>query len=333
MNADEPAHLSVREVVKHYGQRVALAGVSFDLDSGVTALVGPNGSGKSTLMRAVVGIGGWDSGTIAVDGVDLGRQPKKTRRRVGYMPERVSLPAEVRVRSYLRFAARAKGVPAKEVGGAVEHALAAVGIQGEWRNRLVGNLSKGFRQRVGLGQAIVANPSLLVLDEPLSGLDPLNTNEVCESIRTYARGARAVLISTHQLNQARVLADRVIVLSQGRVLYDGPIGEMTLGEKGAATVRIGLSDRGAESLEDVFVAVGDGRVVDEAKGGNGYRDVRVHVGDDALVADIVRELVRRDWRVRYVEPITDPLELAFRRAVQGASNNGSEGTQPPGGSQ
>jgi ABC-2 type transport system ATP-binding protein len=307
-----------------------LAGVSFDLRGGVTALVGPNGSGKSTLMRAVVGIGGWDSGAIAVDGVDLSRHPKGARRRVGYMPERISLPAEIRVESFLRFAARAKGLRSREANEAVEYALEAVGIRGEWRRRLVGNLSKGFRQRVGLGQAILGSPSLLVLDEPLSGLDPLNTNEVCDSIRRYAHGARGVLISTHQLNQARILADRVIVVSQGQILYDGPIGGMSLGERGAATVRIGLSGQGAGRIDDIFVAVGNAHVVDEASSGNGYREIRVQVGDEALVGDVVRELVQRDWRVRYVEPITDPLEVAFRRAVQGAPENRRNGTQPSG---
>jgi ABC-2 type transport system ATP-binding protein len=280
-------------------------------------------------MRAVVGIGGWDGGSIAVDGVDLSRHPKAARARVGYMPERISLPAEVRVQRFLRFAAASKGLRGREAHAAVEFVLEAVGIQGEWRRRLVGNLSKGFRQRVGLAQAIVGTPPLLVIDEPLSGLDPLNLSEVGESIRNYAGGGRAVLISTHQLTQARALADRVVVVSQGQVLYDGPIGSMSLGPDGSASVRLGLTGHGgALGVEEVLAGVGGSQLVDKASNGNGQVDLRLELGHEALVGELVRAFVHKGWTVRYLERITDPLEIAFRNAVQGTGSPAEIGAVP-----
>ena len=220
--------LSVSHLTKSYGARPAVSDVSFGLTPGITGLLGPNGAGKSTLMRCIAGLASWDSGTVVVDGVDLSRHPGEARRRFGYMPERVSFPAEMRVDEYLGYVAEVRRIPRSRRAAAVDSALTQAGLD-ESRRRIVANLSKGYRQRVGLAQSLLAGAAVLLLDEPSAGLDPINVVEMRETLRACAVD-RAVLVSTHLLPEARMLCDRVIVMSQGHVVYDGPTAGMATEE-------------------------------------------------------------------------------------------------------
>ena len=211
--------VSVAHLTKSYGARPAVCDVTFEAGRGVTGILGPNGAGKSTLLRCLAGLAGWDAGTVSVDGVDLASHPANARRRIGFMPERVAFPLEMRVERYLRFVAEMKGIPARSRGEAVEDVLSRAGLGGS-RSRILANLSKGYRQRVGFAQALLGDPTVLILDEPSAGLDPLHVMEFRAVIRATA-GDRAVLVSTHMLSEARVLCDRVVVMSDGTVVYDG----------------------------------------------------------------------------------------------------------------
>ncbi|HEY3238333.1 MAG TPA: ABC transporter ATP-binding protein, partial [Acidimicrobiia bacterium] len=161
--------LVVEGLRKSYGGTPALRGVSFETGEGVTGLLGPNGAGKTTLMRCVVGISGWDAGRVLVNGVDAEPHARAARRMVGFMPERVSFPSEMRVEPYLRFVAAAKGIPRPGREAAVSVALTRAGLLGS-RSRILANLSKGYRQRVGLAQALLGEPPVVILDEPTAGL-------------------------------------------------------------------------------------------------------------------------------------------------------------------
>jgi len=211
--------VSVAHLTKSYGARPAVSDVTFEASCGVTGILGPNGAGKSTLLRCLAGLAGWDSGAVSVAGVDLARRPAEARRRIGFMPERVAFPLEMRVERYLRFVAEMKGLPARSRREAVEGALVRAGLETA-RSRILGNLSKGYRQRVGFAQALLGEPPVLILDEPSAGLDPLHVMEFRQVIRDCARD-RAVLVSTHMLSEARLLCDRVVVMSDGTVVYDG----------------------------------------------------------------------------------------------------------------
>ena len=195
-----PALVSVSHLSKSYGTRPAVQDVSFEARPGVTGIIGPNGAGKSTLLRCLAGLAGWDSGDVWIGGVDLARRAAEARRQVGFMPERVAFPGEMRVWQYLRFVAEMKGIPARQRAEAVETALDRARLT-ESRSRIVGNLSKGYRQRVGLAQALLGESPVLILDEPSAGLDPLNVMEFRDVIRHCARD-RAVLVSTHMLPEA-----------------------------------------------------------------------------------------------------------------------------------
>jgi ABC-2 type transport system ATP-binding protein len=211
--------LSVEHLTKSYGSRPAVRDVSFEAGSGVTGILGPNGAGKSTLLRCLAGLSGWDTGEVRIGGVDPARKPAEARRMIGFMPERVAFPLEMRVERYLRFVAEMKGIDRRSRPEAVDTALRSARLD-DTRSRILGNLSKGYRQRVGLAQALLGDPPVLILDEPSAGLDPLNVMEFRAVIRDCAR-ERAVLVSTHMLPEARLLCDRVVVMSDGVVVHQG----------------------------------------------------------------------------------------------------------------
>lgn len=211
--------LSVAHLTKSYGSRTAVSDVTFEAGCGVTGILGPNGAGKSSLLRCLAGLAGWESGEVRIGGIDPARRPAEARRKIGFMPERVAFPLEMRVADYLGFVAEMKGIDRRSRAEAVDAALGRARLEGA-RSRILGNLSKGYRQRVGLAQALLGEPPVLILDEPSAGLDPLNVMEFRDVIRDCA-GERSVLVSTHMLPEARVLCDRVVVMSGGSVVHQG----------------------------------------------------------------------------------------------------------------
>ena len=244
-----PPLLSVAGLTKSFGGRRAVQDVSFELGCGVTGLLGPNGAGKSTLIRCLAGLGGWDEGEVRLGGIDPAWRSREARGSVGFMPERVSFPPEMRVEHYLRFAAEGKGIPRAERRAAVGAALARAGLEGV-RSRIIANLSKGYRQRVGLAQAMLGDPPILILDEPSAGLDPLHVIEIRTVLGDYA-AERAVLVSTHSLGESRRLCARVLVLSQGRLVYDGSTAGMAADDELEGAFRRAV---GAEPTDDVEAA-------------------------------------------------------------------------------
>jgi ABC-2 type transport system ATP-binding protein len=201
----------------------ALRGVSLSVAAGeVVGLVGPNGAGKTTLLRIAVGFLDADSGTAAIGGRDLTKERTAAQALLGYLPEVVPGPPELTVERYLSLRAGIKGV--RDRAGAVERALQSADLA-QVRRRLIGTLSKGYRQRVGLAEALLADPPLLVLDEPGSGLDPLAVRGLRELVRSAAQ-RRAVLLSSHALGELEALADRVAVMYGGRLIAEGTPEEL-----------------------------------------------------------------------------------------------------------
>ena len=236
--------IELRAVEKRFGRAVALDRVSFSVAAGeVVGLVGPNGAGKSTALRIMTGFLDADAGEVRVSGHDVAREPLAARGCIGYMPEAVPLYEDMRVDEYLRFRARLKRVPGRDLSARLQAVCATCGL-GDQRRRIIGQLSKGYRQRVGLADALVGDPPLLVLDEPTAGLDPVQTRAFRDLLRALA-GARTVLVSSHALADIEAVADRVIVLARGRVVGDGTIA--------ALRARLGMD--AARSLEDVLVAL------------------------------------------------------------------------------
>jgi ABC-2 type transport system ATP-binding protein len=303
-----PVMVSVSNLTKSYGRRVAVRDVSFDLAPGVTGLLGPNGAGKSTLVSCLVGLASWDTGEVRIDGIDPVWRARDARGSIGFMPERVSFPPEMAVEHYLRFVAEAKGVRRSERRAAIEAVLERAGLVGV-RGRIISNLSKGYRQRVGLAQAILGEPPVLVLDEPSAGLDPLQTIEMRTVLQAYAQ-ERTVLVSTHSLGEARKLCERVLVLSQGLLVYDGPAAGMTAA--GAPRFRVRLSGR---DNPPAAALGGPGTSVLEAAADGDEYELLVEADDRPALGRLVSRLTAAGCLVTGVEAAGDPLEDAFRQAV------------------
>jgi len=205
--------LALRGIEKAYGTRRALAGVTLDVSAGeAVLLVGRNGAGKTTLLRIATGFLDPDAGEVTIDGIDVLRERARAQARLGYLPEHAPAPPELTVRDHLRLRARQKG----HGDDAVESAAKTAAIERELA-RPIGTLSKGYRQRVGLADALLGGPPLLVLDEPTSGMDPIQTKELREHLIRAARD-RAVLVSSHAVADLEALATRVAVLRAGELV-------------------------------------------------------------------------------------------------------------------
>jgi gliding motility-associated transport system ATP-binding protein len=236
--------IEARGLTKRYGELLAVRDVSFTVGRGeVVGFLGPNGAGKTTIMRILTGFIPASDGTALIAGHDIFDDPLAARRAVGYLPETPPLYPEMEVTSYLRYVARLKDVPRARVREAVERAVERCGLRSVAR-RVIGTLSKGFRQRVGLAQAIVHEPPVLILDEPTVGLDPIQIREIRSLIAELASGAegerQTVVLSTHILAEVEAICPRVILIHAGRKVVDGSLGELT---------------QGGERLEDLFTRV------------------------------------------------------------------------------
>lgn len=235
--------IEVKGVSRRYGDKVAVRDVSFEVGKGdVVGFLGPNGAGKTTTMRMITGYLPPSQGHIAVAGHDIEGAPLEARRAVGYLPEIPPLYPEMRVFDYVRYVAALKDVPRAERTAKVESALAACGLADVTR-KVIGTLSKGYRQRVGLAQAIVHEPEVLVLDEPTAGLDPVQIVEIRRLIRDLAdEEGRTVILSTHVLPEVEAICRRVLLISAGEIRIDGPLDEV----KGGSTLeQVFLREAGA----------------------------------------------------------------------------------------
>ena len=242
--------LELQDVSKRFGTVEAVAGITFSVREGeIVGFLGPNGAGKTTTMRILAGIFPPTSGEVRVAGHDPLREPLACRRAVGYFPEYAPFYPELSVVGYLRLVARLKRLPPGSRGGAVARVLADCGLESVARRR-VGTLSKGFRQRVGLAQALCGDPPILILDEPTIGLDPAQVVEIRELVRGL-RGTRTVLFSSHILSEVEALCERVIVIAAGRIVGEGTPAELAarVGRRQRVVLRVhGAADAARAAL-------------------------------------------------------------------------------------
>ncbi|WP_084670845.1 ABC transporter ATP-binding protein [Sporichthya polymorpha] len=312
--SDGKSLLAVSQLTRRYGTRTAVDDVSFTLGPGIAGLLGPNGAGKSSLMTCMAGIAAWDAGTIRIGDADVARNPRAARKLLGFMPERVAFPNEMRVTEYLAFAAEAKRIPRAERSAAVELAISRTGL-GAVPDRIVGNLSKGNKQRVGMAQALMGDPLVTILDEPMNGLDPLNILDMRSMLQEYGR-TRSVIVSTHLLTDARLMCNNVLVMALGKLVYRGAPSEMAEGMGHAVRLRIRIHDPGVEPGDPGDLVEGTSLIAVEpdARGVTALVQAR----DDAAVAELVRAWSAK-WPVTTVESTADSLEEAFREAVLGSA--------------
>jgi ABC-2 type transport system ATP-binding protein len=218
--------IEVAHLHKRYGDLPAVQDVSFSAVPGqILGFLGPNGAGKTTTMRIITGFLPATSGTVRVAGFDVFEQSAEVRRRIGYLPENTPLYGDMLVIPYLRFAAKLRGMARGDIEPALERVLGACGLT-KVSGRLLGHLSKGFRQRVGLAQALIHDPEVLILDEPTNGLDPGQIDEMLQFIRSLAPN-RTIVLSTHILAQVVAVCEKVVIISDGRVVVEDLLTNLT----------------------------------------------------------------------------------------------------------
>ena len=214
--------IEIQHLTKQYGDHIAVSDLTASIEAGqIYGFLGPNGAGKSTTMNIITGCLAATSGTVTIDGYDIFEQPQEAKRRIGYLPELPPLYQEMTVQEYLLFVAELKGTRKKaDRAAAVEHAAARAGLQG-MEQRLIRNLSKGYRQRVGIAAALLGTPKIIILDEPTAMLDPNGRKEVLEAVRELNRKEKVtVILITHYMEEV-IHADRVYVMDSGNVVMQG----------------------------------------------------------------------------------------------------------------
>jgi ABC-2 type transport system ATP-binding protein len=303
--------IEVTHLTKFYGPVPAISDLSFQIGQGETVgFLGPNGAGKTTTMKILTGFLPPTSGQARVDGLDLSRNALQVKERIGYLPENNPLYTEMTVESFLLFAAQAKGLSKQSARGAVSRSVADCGLEAV-RGRIIGHLSKGFRQRVGLAQALLNNPPVLILDEPTIGLDPAQVVEIRQLIRSLGQ-ERTILLSSHILPEVSQVCQKVIILNQGRIVATDTVSGLT--SQVQHSRKINLTIRGPR--EDIIKALAEHPGVISAEAGAGENEFLVELEKDRDVrAELSRTVVRQGWELLELRSRELSLEEIFVQLV------------------
>jgi ABC-2 type transport system ATP-binding protein len=303
--------IEVQGVSKSYGTTVAVNRISFSVEENqVLGFLGPNGAGKSTAMKVITTYLSADEGRVTVDGIDVAADPLAVRHRIGYLPETAPLYDDMRVKSYLEFVARARGLEGDRLRTRLDWVHDRTGIRSVlYKN--VNELSKGFRQRVGLAQALVHDPHVLILDEPTSGLDPRQIIGIRSLIKELA-GTKTIIFSTHILAEVSAVTNRIVIINEGRIVADGRIDDLRHKAMVVNRYRVRIGANGSEAAEALRGISGVTHVEAAAPGmdGTGAVVVQSPLGRD--VRREINQLARaRGWDLLELHAEQPSLEEAF----------------------
>ncbi|MBN98256.1 MAG: MFS transporter [Gemmatimonadetes bacterium] len=306
--------IEVSELAKYYGDFTAVENVTFRAEKGeILGFLGPNGAGKTTTMRMLTCFLPPSGGRASVAGFDVVDESMEVRKRIGYLPEQPPVYNDMTVQSYLRFVAKIKGVSSAGLKGAVDGVMEKVGLT-DRRDSVIGHLSKGYRQRVGLGQALVHEPDVLILDEPTVGLDPNQIIEIREVIKGL-KGDHTIILSTHILSEVSMTCEKVVIINNGRIVGEGTPESLTAQMREGEVLRAQISGP-TESVEGVLRSI-EG-VVDvvlegaaEADGDQVY--LVTSQPDRDIREQLVRKLVENGFALKELRALDITLEEVFRR--------------------
>jgi ABC-2 type transport system ATP-binding protein len=311
--------IEVTGLVKSYGPIQAVKDIQFRVKKGeVVGFLGPNGAGKSTTMKIITGSMAPSGGSVRVAGFDVFEDPIEVKKRIGYLPENPPVYGEMSVESYLRFVAKLKGVSGDRVSRQVEKSIEKTDL-GSVRKRLIQNLSKGFRQRVGIAQALVSDPEVLILDEPTSGLDPRQVAEVRALIQEL-KGEHTIILSTHILPEVQTMCERIIIINRGRIVAEDSLEGLSSRMAGTSHVRIRVSRPGS-AIEDMLKKVSGVTAVTKAEGGYNVQIVGTDSAVEALAESVVQS---RAGLLELKREVVDLEEIFLKLTT-------SEESQTPGG--
>ncbi|MBI4597092.1 MAG: ABC transporter ATP-binding protein [Candidatus Omnitrophica bacterium] len=302
--------IEVANLTKRYDNVTALSGISFSVHPGeIMGFLGPNGAGKTTTLRILTGIIAPTAGTVRIDGLDVTAHPLEVRRLIGYLPENVALYHELRVEEYLSYRAAIKGVPKTARRSRLEAAMAQCDIV-DMRRRLIGRLSKGYRQRVALADCLLAQPKILILDEPTVGLDPHQIRQTRELITTLGRSA-TVLLSTHILPEVEMTCQRVAIIHQGRIIAVDTPASLRQRLQGNPMIRVQLRGNAGDIETALKQLPGVARVMPKGPA-NGSAAFEVEPSPGVDVREAIFHLaVARQWTLQELAQTQISLEDVF----------------------
>ncbi len=313
--------IKVQGLTKRYARTVAVDNISFEVEKGqIVGFLGPNGAGKTTTMRVLTCFLPPTGGTATVAGYDVLENPHEVKKHIGYLPETPPLYPEMEVSEYLNFVGRLKGISGADIGRRVNEVTERCAVGGV-RNKLIGKLSKGYRQRVGLAQAIIHNPDVLILDEPTSGLDPKQIIETRDLIKQLA-GEHTIILSTHILSEVEHSCDRVVIINQGKLVATDSVENLTNRLRGAEAVALEIASANGpldlpavqQQLEQV---PGVSRVLSrEAKDGRLAFEVESLQGRQ-IRSDLARAVVHSGWNLYELRAVGLSLEDIFLQLTGG----------------
>lgn len=306
--------IEARELTRRYGSVLAVDRVSFDVHPGqVVGLLGPNGAGKTTILKALTGYHYPQEGSARIGGFDIVAEPVEAKRRLGYLPENAPAYGVLTVDEYLRFVGAARGLSRAERRAAMELVAGLCGLSSVWF-RPISELSKGFQQRVGLAQALVHDPEVVILDEPTSGLDPNQIREVRRIFEDLGR-TRTVLLSTHILSEVEAVCDRVLILDAGRIVASGTAAQIASQLHRGTVVAVSLGRPLQPGEREALARLGE--ITADRTDGDATT-LRVVLGEDRDTGDVFDWAVAHGVRLKAVVPERDSLEELFSRLTGGS---------------
>jgi ABC-2 type transport system ATP-binding protein len=303
--------IEVQNLYKKYGDLMAVKDLSFSVEKGhIWGLLGPNAAGKTTTMRILTGYLPATDGKAAVAGYDVFEQPNEVKKIMGYLPENVPLYPEMTVLSFLHFVAEIKQIPTAKRKEAVEKSISLSAL-GSVQKRLIKNISRGFKQRVGIAQALIHDPQVLILDEPTIGLDPAQIIEIRQLIKTL-KGDRTIILSTHILAEVTQTCDGVVIINEGKLMASGSLEELTASLQDKEGVFIKIRDGGKDKAEHFQNIHGIERVTIQD---DGYH-IEWKKGEDKR-DDITRYIVEKGWGLMEMKSLALSIEDLYLRAITG----------------
>ena len=312
--------IKLENVTKNYGKFEALKGISFEIKEGeIVGLLGPNGAGKSTTMNIITGFIEQTSGTVTIDGHDILKKPKKAKKLIGYMPEGVPLYSDLTVKEFVKYMAELKGVPRKEIKEKVQKALQDAGLI-EVQNKLTRNLSRGYKQRVSLAGTLVANPKVLILDEPTVGLDPKQVAEIREVIKNLGKN-HTVILSSHILSEVSQICNRVIIIKKGKIVaVDTPENlEKKVSTKNLTYITVEDEENKVLTMKEKIEGIKEIKLEKTNEDGTKKYSIEAEEGTD-IRKTIFTGFAKENITIFEMKQADITLEDAFMKLIEGGNN-------------
>ncbi|NCC72885.1 MAG: ATP-binding cassette domain-containing protein [Sphingobacteriia bacterium] len=300
----------VENLTKIYGTQRAVNNISFRVKTGeVLGFLGPNGAGKTTTMKAITTYLVPNDGDVKVGEFSIHKQPEEIKKRIGYLPENNPLYQDMPVIDYLKFVGRLQGIPSDKIREKIKEMVVVCGLEGE-KHKKISELSKGYKQRVGLAQALIHDPDVLILDEPTSGLDPNQIVEIRELIKRIGR-EKTVILSSHILAEVEATCDRIMIINKGKIVADGTAEELRKHAQGKEILRATIEDADVNTIYSELKNLGNVEMVDIVNKNHNVFEIQSKHNTSSR-RDIYRLCVKNNWVLTELMPLETKLEDIFR---------------------